>query len=188
MAAGKADAKDAAGARVDVGNAAGENEDTESGAEETTAAEVAAEERAEAGTVAGENEDTESGAEEKAAAEVAAEERAEAGTETGERTEAEGRAEAEEAAAESTAGEKADPVSESRHARTASAAARSKPMAMPQRKVRMPRTYNAPTVALRAAAAWPPYVRWPVNATVVRRSSVIHPKVAFWPGLCKISY
>ena len=25
------------------------------------------------------------------------------------------------------------------------------------------------------------------KATVVRRSSVIHPKVAFWPGLCKIS-
>lgn len=60
------------------------------------------------------------------------------------------------AAAEAAAGEKTDAVWESRHARTASAAARSKPMAMPQRKVRKPRAYNSPTVARRAAAAWPP--------------------------------
>ena len=59
------------------------------------------------------------------------------------------------AAAEAAAGEKTDAVWESRHARTASAAARSKPMAMPQRKVRKPRAYNSPTVRRRASAAAP---------------------------------
>lgn len=60
------------------------------------------------------------------------------------------------AAAEAAAGEKTDAVWESRHARTASAAARSKPMAMPQRKVRKPRAYNSPTARAQSRSGLAP--------------------------------